>query len=192
MPASARWKTRRASQYSGASRPVTARHHRARHASTPLSPAAHRRLLPGGRRPLRPEHLLTTPQPALGPHALQRPCALRDLVILRDLDPLALRRGEDFAPRLLLRVDALERGLVEARDGVADVLLVVDGKVLATLFVDVREVLRGDVLTSCFGELCHCRPPYACWRPKSSAPLATRRNSSGPTWSICSASTSIS
>ncbi len=104
-------------------------------------------------------HLLTAAHPALGPHALQRPRALGDLVILRDLDPMALRRGEHLSPRLLLRVDALERGLVEARDRIADVLLVVDGEVLAAFLVDVRKVLRRDVLTSCLGQLCHGSSP---------------------------------
>src|SRR5437867_13086194 len=133
---------------------------RARHQSgSALSAAARRRLLPGGRRPPRGDHLFSTAHAALGPYALQRSGALRDLIILRDLDPMALRRGEHLAPRLLLGVDALERSLVEARDRVADVLLVVDREMLATFLVDVGEVLRRDVLASCLGELCHGDPP---------------------------------
>src|SRR3981081_3243402 len=127
MPARARWKTRRASQYSGASSPVTARHHRAAR----LSAAACRRLLACGG------------------------CPLRDLVVLRDLDPVALRRGEHPATRLLLRIDAFEPRLVEARDGVANVLFVVDREVLSTFLIDVREVLARDVLSSGLSQLWH-------------------------------------
>src|SRR4029077_16266647 len=74
-------------------------------------------------------------------------------------DPGALRRSEDLASGLLFRVDALERRLVEARDGVPNVLLVVDREVLSTFLVDVGEVLARDVLASVVCELFDLRLP---------------------------------
>src|SRR6185503_12813724 len=90
-------------------------------------------------------------------------------------DPVALRCREDLAPGHLFRVDALERGLIEARDRVPNVLLVVDRKALSTLLIDVGEVLARDVLASGLGELCHLRLlatfSVRDWRPRSRALL---------------------
>ena len=48
---------------------------------------------------------------------------------------MALGSRQDLLPRSLLRGVALEVGLVEARDGVADVRLVVDGEILGPFLV---------------------------------------------------------
>src|SRR5688500_3097310 len=117
-------------------------------------------------------HLLSATHPALGADAFERVGTLRDLVVLRDLDPVAPRRREDLAPRLLVRGDALERRLVEACDRVADVVRIVDGQVLSAVLVDVGEVLTRDVLATGLRELCHPGPPTCSWGPvaRGSAP----------------------
>src|SRR5688572_4423502 len=129
-------------------------------------------------------HFLSATHPALGADAFERVGTLRDLVVLRDLDPVALRRREDLAPRLFFRGDALERRLVEACDRVADVVRIVDRQVLSAFLVDVGEVLTGDVLATRLRELCHRGPPTCSWGPvaRGSAPdsaVSRRRARSG-------------
>ena len=64
------------------------------------------------------------------------------------------------AERIFLRARslaalALELGLVEARDRVPDVRLVVDREVLAALLVDVRELVRTKVVSIVGVKRCH-------------------------------------
>src|SRR5688500_5702232 len=64
---------------------------------------------------------------------------LANVAVLVDLDVMALRGGQDPLPNSLLGCLALEVGLVEARDGIAHVRLIVDRKVLAAVVVDICE-----------------------------------------------------
>src|SRR5688500_8217380 len=105
--------------------------------------------------------------PAGPPPRLTSVRGLHDLRVLVDLDAVALRSSHDLASRLLLGVLALEVGLAEARDGIADVRLVVDWQVLSAVAVDVRKLVAIQVLASLCAELRHRNPPVrACpaWR----------------------------
>jgi hypothetical protein len=65
-----------------------------------------------------------------------------------DLDVVAPGRVDDPAASSLLRSLALELGLVEAGDRVADVGRIVDLEVLPAVPVDVRELARPPAITS--------------------------------------------
>ena len=66
---------------------------------------------------------------------------LADIAALVDLDVVSLGGSEDLFPGPFLRRLALEIGLVESRNGVARVRLVMDREMFATVAIDVRELI---------------------------------------------------
>ena len=120
---------------------------------TPMSPLTDAEDGPAEREPASRRSAATS-APIARSICRRQPTGCLTLAVLVDLDAVALCGAKDLPARLLLGGLALEVGLVEARDRVADVRLVVDRQMLAAV-IDRRT--RTGPCGACRGPRCRVR-----------------------------------